>query len=218
MNRPHSISTWSNKFLDIAAPAVHELRPADIYWGLASKFRYSGQTRGRLLTVSEHSIVVGRLSKGIAMGRGMDPRGQALCQAAGLVHDTAESFEGDVPSPVKKLVPGFAPIEAALVHAVSVMFNPNHKAWPQEVLDVVRSADRVCLAAEWNILKPRQAKPESIQGPYPALIEAAEEIYRDFKPHVGDVPYAAQLMHEALVEVFGLSIVGSFDDGGDASV
>lgn len=211
MNRPHSIRTWSGNYLDLAAPKPAEIRPADVYWGLASKFRFAGQTRGRLITVAEHSVAVGALCAGLAKGRGCDNHRALQARRAGLLHDAAEAFLGDVPSPGKKLVPGFHEIEAPLVTAVSKLLNPNYVTLDEELLDIVGSADRICMAAEWNLLNPRAEKPESILSAYPALVEAAEEYYKGLEPHQGDVAGAAFYLYDALADAFGEKALGAFE-------
>jgi len=213
MNRPNSIRIWSGKHLDLANPVASEMTPADIYWGLASKFRFAGQTRGRLITVAEHSIAVSGMCAGMAKGRAMDRVEQEACRRAGLLHDAAEAFLGDVPTPGKRLVPGFEELEAPIVKAAAYLFDPRwgNTDWSADVLAVVRSADRICLAAEWKLLHPGAPVPPSISEAYPALVEAAVSYY-PIQASLGDVRGGALALYKELVAIFGQEIVGAFED------
>lgn len=92
-----SISLLNGGHFDYAAPerSVYDIR--DIARGLSHTARFSGQTE-RPYYVAQHSVLVSR----------MVPPEHAL---AGLLHDAVESFMADVPSPLKRMLPGYIELE-----------------------------------------------------------------------------------------------------------
>lgn len=92
-----SISLLNGGFFDYEAPerSVYDIR--DIARGLSHTARFSGQT-DRAYYVAQHSVLVSRVV----------PEEHAL---AGLLHDAVEAFMADVPSPLKRMLPGYIELE-----------------------------------------------------------------------------------------------------------
>lgn len=107
----------------------------DIAWGLANTCRFGGQTR-RFYSVAEHSVNVLRLV----------PPEYAM---HALFHDAAEAIVGDVPSPLKHLLPDYQRIENSVQLALE-------QRLPISAFDkvAVKHADLVMLAAEREALMP----------------------------------------------------------------
>lgn len=80
---------------------------------LTSTYRFGGHTT-RPITVAEHSLNVLDLVQGCGANR------ETMCWA--LLHDAAEAWLGDVPTPVKALLPNYAHLEAAVARAVRLAF------------------------------------------------------------------------------------------------
>jgi len=87
------LSTRSGQRVQLLQPQPDSIDIGDIALGLSRQYRFNGHTTTPY-TVAQHSVVVSYLV----------PAEHAL-QA--LLHDAAEAYIGDLPSPVKKLCPDF---------------------------------------------------------------------------------------------------------------
>jgi hypothetical protein len=92
-----SISLLNGGFFDYEAPERSRYSIEDIARGLSHTARFSGQTN-RVYTVAQHSVLVSKLV----------PPEHAL---EGLLHDGTEAFLCDVPSPLKRMLPGYVELE-----------------------------------------------------------------------------------------------------------
>ena len=120
--------------------------------GLAVTARFNGHTRVPY-SVAQHSVRVSRLV----------PPEHAL---AGLIHDAAEAYIGDMVRPFKVLMPDFQDLERAIMRKLSW-----HHQWPFPIPDEVHAADLTLCAAEardympgdtwqkWGLPDPSAIKP-----------------------------------------------------------
>lgn len=87
-----TIETYSGLFVDVANPDPATIRLTDIAQGLALTCRYGGQIEG-FYSVAEHAVLVHDLLRHQGADRDL--------LLAGLFHDAAEAYLGDVVSPLK---------------------------------------------------------------------------------------------------------------------
>ena len=108
MQTKSSISVLDGTFFDILKPKDYPFKINTIATALSNLCRYTGHVT-RFYSVAEHSVLVSMLV----------PRKHAL---AGLLHDSAEAFLGDVSSPLKKLLPQYQRIEDRVEKAIAKHF------------------------------------------------------------------------------------------------
>jgi 5'-deoxynucleotidase YfbR-like HD superfamily hydrolase len=90
------IETASGKLYHFLNPQPDEIVIEDIALALANKCRFGGHSD--FYSVAEHSVLVAlRLPPGL--------------QLAGLLHDASEAYLGDIPSPIKDVLPDYKKLE-----------------------------------------------------------------------------------------------------------
>jgi hypothetical protein len=91
-----TIETVSGKFVDPVNPDPKSIDINDIAWSLSRMARFAGHTITSVpYTVGQHSIFVAQMI--------YDNRDDPSLALYGLLHDAAEAYIGDIPSPVKKI-------------------------------------------------------------------------------------------------------------------
>lgn len=129
------MQTASGHAIDYLEPEKSTFCIEDIALGLARQMRYSGQTCAQRCgySVAQHSVLASFFV----------PKKYAL---HALLHDASEAFMGDLPSPLKALLPNYVALEKRLQHAICRAFflNPfDVQAW-----QVVKEVDVQLLATE----------------------------------------------------------------------
>lgn len=117
--------------LDPVLPG-HEDLLDEIADGLANVLRFNGRTRSQY-TVAQHSVLVSRLLFSTS--------------PFAIVHDAAEAFLGDMPSPIKRVCADFARLEArwqtAILAVLKIELPEYYKGG-----SAVAEADRLALYCE----------------------------------------------------------------------
>ena len=178
------ILTVSGRRFDLLAPTVDSIDAGDIAHALSQVNRFGGHTRVPY-SVAEHSLLVSRIV----------PVGFAL---AGLLHDAAEAYVGDVVGPLACRLPAFLEIEARILDAVAIRFSVPRSLFHSPE---VRRADRVALLTERRDLLPPSPEPwaEDILG-----IEPDAHRIRPVQPQI-----ARDMFLERLVDLTAGGRVGA---------
>jgi uncharacterized protein len=167
------IQTYTAKRFFPLAPRAEDLDLRDLAHSLSLQCRFNGHCR-EFYSVAEHSVRVSRaLPPSLA--------------AWGLLHDAAEAYLSDLPTPIKQQMPRYQQAEAALLRVVAARFELE---WPMP--EAVVHADRQLLATEARDLMAPAPEPWALEAePLAERIEpwtaaAAEqaflERYRELRP------------------------------------
>lgn len=154
--------TRSGLYFDFIEPQPEMIDIEDIAWGLAHTCRFGGQSLG-FYSVAQHSRLVSYLV----------PQEHAF---AGLMHDAAEAYVGDMVGPLKQLVPEFKAIEKRVEAVIFAKFGLP-PILPPEIkhadLRALRTEQRDLTAGagdSWNGLDAYPPAPELLipEGPVTA--------------------------------------------------
>jgi hypothetical protein len=138
--------TVTGALLDLRRPRAADISILDIAHSLALINRYTGHT-SRPYSVAEHSLLVAEL-----MQREYGVRDPAAL-LAGLLHDAAEAYTGDLGSPMKHLLgwkwaDDVTPLEAMVADRFGVL--EQTRAWAS----IIKRCDLMALAMERRDLLP----------------------------------------------------------------
>jgi len=101
--------------------------------------RYGGRMR-QFYSVLAHSMVVGRLVR----------RQAPDIEIYGLLHDAAEMFMGDIPTPFK--TPANRDMEEAVLRRLLGVLGLSYPS--PAALEIVKAADQRAFQSEWHLLRP----------------------------------------------------------------
>lgn len=130
---------------DLLNPDPDHLDIRTIAHAIGNVCRFSGHT-SRHYSVAQHSILVSEL---VTLLGGLD--GDAY---TGLMHDAQEAYVGDVPTPLKRLLPEYKRIEDGIAARIADRY---HVAAP--LPQIVKDADLYALYLERDELMPEQPEP-----------------------------------------------------------
>lgn len=149
------VLTQSGRYFNLLTPFLNEYDIEDIAHALAHLCRFGGHTYA-FYSVAQHSVLCSQLV----------PHMDAY---AALMHDAAEAFLGDVPSPLKQLLPDYRRLETEVEQAIFQRFGV-----PHPLPASVKYADRVMLNSEQQDLMPPHADTWPLVEGLPRWPEAIE--------------------------------------------
>ena len=143
------VSTYlGNRFYPFE-PRIEQIAIEDIAHGLAFQCRFNGQTRV-FYSVAQHSLLVAELLP-------------ASMKLAGLLHDAAEAYLGDMVKPLKWFLPDYCAFEAKVTLLLERHFGLTNVDHP-----LIKTADLRLLATEKRDLMPHSTEPwRAVEGVAP---------------------------------------------------
>lgn len=139
MNTPW-IETASGLYYHFLNPSEDEIKIEDIALSLANKCRFSGHTQ--FFSVAEHCLSVAyRLPPELRL--------------AGLLHDAAEAYLGDIPSPIKQELLDYLYLEKINETIIEKKFNLQLSSQDRIA---IKTSDLQALYTEAHYLLPSKGK------------------------------------------------------------
>ena len=141
----HEVETFTGRYVDTERPQASTIDLHDIAHALAQTCRYGGHT-STFYSVAEHAVLVSRRLEAQGL-----PRDACL---AGLHHDDAEAYLGDIPRPLKihlgaRYKTLSRRMDSAVVSGLGLPITPDDFHHP-----VVKEADNWALFIEARHLLP----------------------------------------------------------------
>ena len=131
----HEIEMHSGVYVDLAKPQAQQILLEDIAFSLSNICRYGGHVR--FYNVAQHSVLVAqRLA---LLGEDIET------QLAGLHHDDPEAYIGDIPKPLKPLLPSLKQLNHQFEQAIKEALDLNHLNFD---LPCIKAVDNWALSYE----------------------------------------------------------------------
>lgn len=129
------LTTWTGRKVDYANPQPDQIHILDIATALSRECRYAGHA-SHFYSVAQHSVLCSRIV----------PAELAL---EALLHDAAEAYLKDIPSPLKAMLPDYKAMELRFEQAIRL-----HFGLPEQHSPAVKDADNILLVTEIRDLFP----------------------------------------------------------------
>jgi hypothetical protein len=149
------VQTVSGKAFYPFEPTADMICIEDIAHGLSHLCRFAGQTRD-FYSVAQHSIMVNDVLATFAAVGELDSEQRRRLRLAALLHDAAEAFIVDLPTPIKAHVGGYKELELGVMAAVAKRFDIDPSLFEHPL---VKLADMTMLATEKRDLLGPEPQP-----------------------------------------------------------
>lgn len=145
------LETVTGKLVDVSNPDAATINIEDIAWGLSRMSRFCGQTVTAVpYNVAQHSLFVANEVEDMFNGLGIAHENKKnRITLLALLHDAAEAYTGDLPSPVKhlpELHPIIKEIEDNLMNAIYKSIGIVVPTDEEEA--IIKQADRIAQKIE----------------------------------------------------------------------
>lgn len=108
----HKIETVTGHLFDLAKPDPATVCLYDIAYGLSRQPRFVGHTKGAILNVAQHSLIVERMVRRELLKRATKDRQlYAWVALNALLHDAHEAYIGDISRPMAMLLDCLRPVK-----------------------------------------------------------------------------------------------------------
>ena len=168
---PGKIRTYSGHYFDAFNPVAELIKIEDIAHALSQQPRYAGHLP-KFYSVAQHCLYVMRI---------LPP----ALKLVGLLHDAAEAYLCDIPSPFKAHIQGYKGAENNLLTAILKKFGVFDLYMKNQA--AIKEADIKALKIEWDVLMMRRPNYDPKFAPaagwyvHPERIEAI--FLRNFLKH-----------------------------------
>lgn len=126
---PATILTYKGKEFDYLNPTPESISLGDIAHALAQTPRYGGMCP-QFYSVAQHCVLMSEQFEDIVEAKWA------------LFHDAAETYMTDIPSPLKRILPGYTVIEQRILEVIQEKFSLGDKP------DSIKEADKRMYATE----------------------------------------------------------------------
>lgn len=133
------IITHCGLFIEVAKPDVTKIYPFDIAVGLGRECRWGGHTK-KFYSVAEHSVECYKLAA-------VKYPENILLQFKVLMHDAHEAYIKDLPTPLKKLLPGYDILRERWQTVIEERYNCRCSISDEEI---IKEIDVEVLEWEWK--------------------------------------------------------------------
>lgn len=150
---PKKILTYTGTFLDPLNPESSEIHLNDIAHSLAMLCRFTGHS-SKFYSVAEHSVRISELLE--------EREFDTSSLLAGLLHDAAEAYLGDISYPIKHENEVGELFQQHEDRLTPIIFKKFELAWPPS--EEIKWADRVLLHTELRDLMPYPNDHFTLEG------------------------------------------------------
>ncbi len=160
--------TYTGLLIDLINPRPEQINILDIAHALSNQCRFNGHC-SEFYSIAQHSVLVSK--RLLDLGHGDE------CQLAGLLHDAAEAYIGDIITPVKSRLPDFKAIEDGLLPTILEHLGGGSDSGKWRA--IVKEADWALLATEAKKLMASGGKDWNLpHGPVVGLLTGCWEPWR----------------------------------------
>jgi hypothetical protein len=164
----HKILTHSGRLLDLLNPDPKDINIEDIAHGLSRQFRFGGALRD--YTVAQHSILVAESIRVNWPGETHQGLYDAIRLA--LLHDAAEAYIRDMPTPAKLLLLDYQALESRLMGIILDKFEVS-TTWQA----MVSTADAAACGMEARLHQKWDLPASAMDELFPPVLMMTDPVF-----------------------------------------